>query len=305
MSETKEELFDSKFLKKLEMLNILSRRLFAGATRGERRSTHRGLSVEFADYREYSDGDDLRYVDWNAVARLNHFFLKLFVEEEDLFVYIILDATKSMGFGAPEKLTYAKRIAAALAYIALANLDRVAVEVLSGPEGDAPAAPGAEQRLAATRGKQNIFKVFDFLKHVTAGGAAALSDSLERFAARNSKPGLAIIMSDLMDPKGLSKGVDFLRYRKFQPVVIHILSPEEIEPGQSGDWRLVDSETGGHVDISMTKAVLDSYRKRLNAFLDYTETFCKRRSIPYLRAVSSTPFEDLMLRYLRQASVVA
>jgi uncharacterized protein (DUF58 family) len=259
--------------------------------------------VEFADYREYAHGDDLRYVDWNAVARLNHFFLKLFIEEEDLFVYILLDALKSMGFGAPEKLVYAKRIAAALSYIALANLDRVAIETLSGPE--AGAADAKAYHLPVTRGKQNIFKVFTFLGPVAAAGNIALNDVLQNFARRTTKPGLVIIMSDLMDEKGLSKGVDFLRCRKFQPVVIHILSPDEIEPGHSGDWRLVDSETGAHIDLSMTKPVLDCYQKRLNAFLEYTETFCKRRSIPYLRAVTNTPFEDLMLRYLRQASVVA
>jgi uncharacterized protein (DUF58 family) len=303
MNDTKEELFDSKFLKKLEMLSILSRRIFAGASRGERRSSRRGLSVEFADYREYSHGDDLRYVDWNAVARLNHFFLKLFIEEEDLFVYILLDATKSMGFGSPEKLLYAKRIAAALAYIALANLDRVAIEVLSAPDAESPAPNAAH--LPVTRGKHNIFKIFGFLKPLAPSGAVELNEAIRQFALRTTKPGLVIIMSDLMEPNGLTKGVDFLRYRKFQPVIIHILSPEELEPAQSGDWRLLDSETGAHIDLSMTKAVLDCYRTRLNSFLEYTETFCKRRSLPYLRAATNTPFEDLMLRYLRRASVVS
>ncbi len=293
--KTNEDLFDSKFLKKLEMLSLVARRVFAGAARGERRSSRRGLSVEFADYREYSHGDDLRYVDWNAVARLNHFFLKLFVEEEDLFVYILLDATKSMGFGVPEKLRYARRICAALSYIALTNLDRVAIEAL---------APEKAMRLPVTRGKQNIFKVFRFLEAMNADGNVALNDALQDFARRTKKPGLVIIISDLFDEEGISKGVEFLRYRKFQPVIIHVLAPEEVEPAEAGDWRLVDSETGRHVDLSMTKTVLDSYRDRLNAFLDYHEMFCKKRSIPYLRAVTNTPFEDLMLRYLRQASVV-
>jgi uncharacterized protein (DUF58 family) len=290
-----EDFFDSRFLKKLEMLSLLARRIFAGAARGERRSSRRGLSVEFADYREYSHGDDLRYLDWNAVARLNHFFLKLFVEEEDLFVYILLDATKSMAFGEPDKMRYARRISAALAYIALANLDRVAVETL--------AEDGA--CLPVTRGKQNIFKVFRFLEGIEPEGSVTVSDALRDFARRTKKPGLGVIISDLFDEQGITRGVEFLRYRKFQPVVIHVLAPDEIEPVGGGDWRVVDSETGRHVDMSMTKAVLDSYRSRLNAFLEYNETFCKKRSIPYLRAVTNTPFEDLMLRYLRQASVLA
>ncbi len=296
MAEKNEDLFDSKFLKKLEMLGVVARRVFAGAARGERRSTKRGLSVEFADYREYSHGDDLRYVDWNAVARLNHFFLKLFVEEEDLFVYILLDATMSMGFGEPAKLRYARQICAALSYIALTSLDRVAIEVLPVER---------ELRMPVTRGKQNIFKVFNFLRDIEADGRVALNDALETFAKRTRKPGLVILVSDLMDEEGMSRGVDFLRYRKFQPVVIQVLTPEEIEPPDRGDWRMVDSETGGYVDISMTRAAIDGYRRRLNAFLEYVETFSRRRNIPYLRAVTNTPFEDLMLRYLRQASIVA
>ncbi|MFH1550374.1 MAG: DUF58 domain-containing protein [Planctomycetota bacterium] len=296
MAEKNEDLFDSKFLKKLEMLGVVARRVFAGAARGERRSTKRGLSVEFADYREYSHGDDLRYVDWNAVARLDHFFLKLFVEEEDLFVYILLDATMSMGFGEPAKLRYARQICAALSYIALTSLDRVAIEVLPVER---------ELRMPVTRGKQNIFKVFNFLRDIRADGRVALNDALETFAKRTRKPGLVILISDLMDEEGMSRGVDFLRYRKFQPVVIQVLTPEEIEPPDRGDWRMVDSETGGYVDISMTRAAIDGYRRRLNAFLEYVETFSRRRNIPYLRAVTNTPFEDLMLRYLRQASIVA
>jgi len=296
MAEENEDLFDSKFLKKLEMLGVVARRVFAGAARGERRSTKRGLSVEFADYREYSHGDDLRYVDWNAVARLDHFFLKLFVEEEDLFVYILLDATTSMGFGEPAKLRYAGQICAALSYIALTSLDRVAIEVLPVER---------ELRMPVTRGKHNIFKVFNFLREIKADGRVALNDALETFAKRTRKPGLVILVSDLMDEEGMSRGVDFLRYRKFQPVVIQVLAPEEIEPPDRGDWRMVDSETGGYLDISMTRAAIDGYRRRLNAFLEYVETFSRRRNIPYLRAVTNTPFEDLMLRYLRQASVVA
>jgi len=289
-----EDLLTPDFLRKIERLSLVSKRLFPGKLRGERRSTKRGSSVEFADYRNYSTGDDFRRVDWNVYARLEKLFLKLFVEEEDLHVYVLVDASRSMEFGNPAKLLYARRIAAALSYIALANLDRVGLAVLTG---------ASSATLSPKRGKQAALGVFEWLKSVEAGGETQLAASLRDFSLRTSQPGLAIVISDFFDPD-YQKGLSALLSRKFEVSLIHVLDQEEVTPTIVGDLLLVDSETSDRREITITQTLLRRYQQCLAEFCGGIESYCARYGCNYVRVTNQSPFEDLVLGYLRRRGMV-
>lgn len=293
-------LFDATFLRKLEMLALVSRKIFAGKTRGERRSSRRGGSVEFADYRQYAPGDDFRAIDWNAYARLEHLFLKLFVEEEDLAVHVLLDASKSMDFGEPAtKLALGKKLAAAIAYCALAGYDRASVTVFGGAAG--------LDGTPLLRGKGRIFRIFQVLAEADArGGAGSFNAAVRAFVERKPKPGLVVVVSDLLDPQGTEEGLKRLRYGPFEPRVLHVLAPEELDPRLGGDHRLLDSEgAAGPIDVSLDARTLRVYRQRLAAFLEGTEAFCRAHGIGYARTSSAVAVEDVVLKALRAARMVA
>lgn len=285
-----DELLDADFLRKIERLSLVAKRVFPGRLRGERRSTKRGSSVEFADYRNYTTGDDFRRVDWNVYARLEKLFLKLFVEEEDLHVYLLVDTSKSMDFGHPKKLLYAKRIAAALSYIALSNLDRVGITALSGTSASV---------LSPKRGKQSSFALFQYLKSVEASGDTHLASSLREFSLKTSNPGLAIVISDFFDTD-YQKGLSALLSRKFEVMVLHLLDHEEVDPPVVGDLLMIDSETGERREVTVTQTLLRKYQQRLSEFCSGIEGFCTRYGCNYIRVTNQSPFEDLILRYLRQ-----
>lgn len=289
-----EDLLTPDFLRKIERLSLVAKRLFPGKLRGERRSTKRGSSVEFADYRNYSTGDDFRRVDWNVYARLEKLFLKLFVEEEDLHVYILIDASRSMEFGSPTKFLYARRIAAALSYIALANLDRVGLSSLSGPTAAI---------LSPKRGKQSAFGVFEWLKSIEASGETIFADSLRDFCLRTTQPGLAIVISDFFDPD-YQKGLSALLSRKFELSLIHVMDQEEVSPTLVGDLLLVDSENNDRREVTVTQALLRKYNQRLSMFCQEIEDYCSRYGCNYVRVTNQSPFEDLILSYLRRRGMV-
>lgn len=317
------DFFDSTFLRKLETLAIFTRRAFAGRLRGEQRSNRHGSSVEFADFRPYSQGDDFRRIDWNAFARFENLFLKLFVEEEDLFVYLLVDCSASMGFGAPTtKFDLARRTAAAMAYIALAHLDRVALFALAhdapgeappqGQGGDraadassaARAATSPSDHLAFVRGKGAIFSVFDFLRGLQPAGRTDLAASVRDFVLRQRRKGVVILISDLLSPTGYEEPIRQLALAGFQPMVIHTLTPEELEPDIAGDFRLIDSETGQALDISTTRVLVETYRKRVERFTRGVDQFCAGHNVACLRTTTEVDFEELILRTLRRAAVL-
>ena len=293
---TEQDLLTPDFLRKIERLSLVAKRVFPGQLRGERRSTKRGSSVEFADYRNYTIGDDFRRVDWNVYARLEKLFLKLFVEEEDLHVYILIDASRSMDIlspskdGSPSKLLYAKRIAAALSYIALGNLDRVGLAALHG---------SGSETLPPKRGKQSAFGVFDWLKSVKPAGDTQLAASMRDFSLRTLRPGLAIVISDFFDPD-YQKGLAALISRKFEVTVLQVLDQEEVEPPLVGDLMLVDSETNDRREVTITQSLLRRYKQRLAEHCGGIEAYCTRYGCNYVQVTTQTPFEDLILNYLRQ-----
>jgi uncharacterized protein (DUF58 family) len=228
-------LLEPELLRKLERLALISRRAFVGRTMGERRSTKRGSSVEFADYRDYSPGDDFRRIDWNAYARLDRLFLKLFTEEEDLAVHLLLDASRSMEFGAPSKWNYGRRTAAALAYMALFHHDRVSVGLFG-------------ERLAAcqppTRGRGRASHVMEWLSRAELQSGTDVGRSLKEYAGRLAAPGVAVVLSDFFSP-GWEAGLRALADRRCEVTVLHLLDDAEVSPRLEGDLRLVDAETCG------------------------------------------------------------
>jgi uncharacterized protein (DUF58 family) len=294
LTQTTEDLLTPDFLRKIEQLALISKRLFPGQMRGERRSTKRGASVEFADYRNYTIGDDFRRVDWNVYARLEKLFLKLFVEEEDLHVYILIDASESMDFGSPTKLLYAKRVAAALAYIGLGNLDRVGLAALTGT-GAAIVRP--------KRGKQSAFGIFEWLKSVEPSGQTQLAESLRDFSLKTSQPGLVIVASDFFDPS-YQKGLTALLSRRFEVTVLHVLDQDEVDPPLVGDLLMIDSETNQQREITITQTLLRKYQQRFGEFCGEIEGFCSRYGVNYVRTTNQSPFEDLILGYFRRRGMV-
>ena len=285
-----EALFDEQFLKKLEYLFIVSKKVFQGRIRAERRSRKVGSGIEFADHRDYAPGDDLRYLDWNLFGRQDKLQLRLFEEQEDLYIYVLIDGSMSMTLGQPQKLLYAKKIAAALAYIGLSNLDRVALFNF----GD-----GITHRLSPSRGKGQIFKVFDFLSNFNGGGVTDLEASLKTFVHQHKRRGLAVVISDFYDPKGYEAGLNFLRYNKFQPFVVHLFDQKELEPNLRGDLTLIDCETQALREVTVSPSLLEKYRRAHGAWCAELEDFCKKRQVDYFRTPVQTPFEDLVLRIFR------
>ncbi len=288
-------ILDPEFLRKLERLSLVSKRVFAGQTQGERRSPKRGSSVEFADFREYALGDDLRYVDWKAYGRLEKLFLKLFVEEENLDLHLLLDTSRSMEFGGPPtKLAYAQRIAAALGYIALSDYDRVSVAGFSTTLGAV---------LPPTRGRPGVAPFFRFIERQTAGGGTRFGEALTRYAARTKSGGIAVVVSDFFDAAYVA-GIKALLARRFQIVLIHVLDAEEARPALSGDVRLIDAETGEAREVSVSPELLRRYDAALAGFCDDLQRLAGRYGIDYVRAVTDVPFEDVILKFLRTQSVL-
>jgi uncharacterized protein (DUF58 family) len=282
------------FLCKLEQLSLVSKRVFTGRMRGERHSTKRGASVEFADYRNYTHGDDFRHVDWNVYARLEKLFLKLFVEEEDLHVYILIDTSKSMEFGSLSKLLYAKRIAAALSYIGLTNLDRVGLAALSGSDAHI---------LQPKRGKQSAHEIFRWLGCISPMGKTDLAASIRDFSLRTAQSGVVIVLSDFLCT-GYPQALITLLARKFEPVILHILDQDELQPPIVGDLLLIDSETGERKEVTITQTLLRKYQQRLSAFKSDLESQCTRYGCTHTCISTQTPFEDLILNYLRQQGTI-
>jgi uncharacterized protein (DUF58 family) len=290
MPATRDALLGPEFLAQLERLSLFSRRVFRGRVKGERRSPRRGHSVEFCDYRGYGAGDDLRYVDWNIYGRLDRLYVKLFVDEEELCLHLLLDASASMLFGAPTKLEYGARVAAALGFIGLVSMERVGVGVLRErvAEGWAP-----------TRGRGHVVSLLEFLGRVEPDGGTRLNDGLQSYAMRSRDPGLAVVISDLLDPAGYETGVRALLERRFDVHLVHVLTPEELEPELAGDLRLVDSETGEVRELSVDGDAIRAYRRRLTEFLERAEAFCRAQEIGYHRVTTDTPVADFVLSRIR------
>lgn len=291
-----DDLFDEAFQKRLEYLAIVSRRIVAGRNRADRRSKRTGGGVEFADHRQYSPGDDYRFLDWKVYGRLGRLLLRLYEEEEDLSIYLLVDSSASMGVGTPSKLRYAKTLAAALAYIGLSHLDRVSVITLRD---------GIAARLPPTRSKGRIFGVFEFLRGVQAEGLTDLARAARTFVAQNKRRGVVILISDLFDPAGFETALNTLRYAKFEPYVIQLTSAVDRADDVYGDVVLVDSETGEEREVTLTTSLLAQYKKAYEALCEQNRDLCTRKHVPLFPIDVTADLEDTVLRILRHGGMVS
>src|SRR4051812_12845483 len=310
-------LLSAELLRQLEQFQLLASRRAKSSTRGERRSRARGQSVEFADYRTYVPGDDFRYLDWNLYGRLEKLFLKLYEEERELPVRIFLDASESMTFGEPRKFDFARQVAAAIGYVALSGFDRVSVipfpalptngEADQGTRHSEPAARNfelaARGALRSVRGKKSAIQYFQNLSALTAGGSANLNEALRRGALEARQAGVAVVLSDFLDPAGYETGLNALIGRGFQVNVVQILAPDELNPSTFGDLRLVDSETGGVQEVTFGRYRMKHYQQTVRNFIQRFREYCQSRGINFFTAPSNMSLEELLLKQLRQAEV--
>jgi uncharacterized protein (DUF58 family) len=288
-------LLPPELLAQLERLELVTRKIFRGRMKGERRSRRKGQSVEFADFRNYVPGDDLRFIDWNLYARLEKLFLKLFMEEEDLHFYALIDASTSMDFGDPTKLYYGKQLAASLGFVGLCRADRVKVEAL----GASRAQPGP-----VLRGRRSLWRMLEYVDGIEPGRNMPLAESIRDFCLRNSGKGILVLITDLMDKSGYESALRFLLAQDLDVYLIHVLSPEELDPDVKGDLKLVDCEDEDIAEITVSRPLLDRYKRTLAAFIDGARDFCTRRGLNYLMTSTETPVDQLVSSYLRQRGLV-
>jgi len=295
MPTNAKELLSPELLARLERLELVSRKVFRGRLKGERRSPRKGQSVEFADFRNYAPGDDLRFIDWNTYARLDRLFLKLFLEEEDLHVYLLIDASGSMDFGEPTKLAHAKQLAAALGFVGLCRSDRVKIQAL----GEA-----SQTRSPAFRGRSSLRRMLEHVAAIGPGANVSLEEGVKNVCLQNPGRGIVVLISDLLDKRGYAAALRLLLARRLDVYLVQILSPLETDPDVQGDLKLIDCEDGDEAEVSISGPLLQRYKQTLAAFLDDVRQFCARRGIVYLLASTEMPVDRLITGYLRSRGLV-
>jgi uncharacterized protein (DUF58 family) len=293
-------LFDEATLRKLTRLTLIANQVRAGRMKGERRSTRRGASLEFADYRDYSPGDDLRRLDWKAYGRLERAFLKLFEEEEDLAVHILLDASGSMDWGEGElhKFNYALRIAGALGAIALAEGDQLSVRLLRGQGAD------ALETLGPLRGSGNTLRLLRYLEGLRPAGETDLSAALRSVAAARPRPGLVFLISDLLSPSNFADGLAAFLRRGSEAAVIQVLAPDELDPPLAGDLRLLDVETGAAQEVSLDSGARRLYRQRLETWQAELQASALKYRARWATLSTAEPWDQVVQASLWKAGIV-
>jgi uncharacterized protein (DUF58 family) len=288
-------LLSPQFMARLDQLDVMSRKLLAGKMKGERRSKRRGQSVEFADYRNYVIGDDLRFIDWNVYARLDRLFLKLFLEEEDLSLYVLCDVSKSCDFGNPNKSFYIKQVAAALGYIGLVNYNRVTIAAMS------------DTLVADTgplRGRTKVSQMIDFIGKLQPSGTSDLAAACKRFALANRRKGVCVVLSDFFDKSGYENALRYVAGGNYDLFCVQVLAPQEIEPDLQGDLKLKDIEDDDEAEVSITQPLLKQYKSNLNAYCLALKDYLTRRGGSYLFTSTAVPFDTLVLNYLRERGLL-
>jgi uncharacterized protein (DUF58 family) len=286
--------FDSAFLKKLEYLSLVSRRAFRGQLLANKRTRQVGSGIEFADHRNYHFGDDLRYLDWNVYARFGSELIRRFEEEKDLHVYFLLDCSKSMSAGSPNKFDYARQVTAALSYIALADLDRICIVAF---------ADKLYQILPTIRGKQHILNLIRFLDSLeTVGATTDMAASMKEFIGRKLHTGLVVVIGDFFDPNGFRTGLDILRYRNYEPHIIQVHDKREADPTLLGDLQLHDMETGEFHEVTVSENLVRRYKKKFTSFLDEIKRYGVDNGLNCMVSSTAVPFDEMILKMLTKQS---
>lgn len=289
------QLLSREFLARLDSLDVLSRKIFQGKLQGERRSKRRGQSVEFADHRPYAVGDDLRGIDWNIYARLDQLFLKLFMEEQDLTVHVVLDASASVGEGEPTKDSAIKKLAAALSYVALVNNNRLTISAF---------ADGLVAQAANLRGRRQAQRIADFLLASEPAGRTNFEQACKQIESTRVGSGVMILLSDFMFKEGFEAGLKRLASPRYDLYAVQILSPQELSPSLTGDLRLIDVEDGDAAEVTISTALLKFYKRSLAAYCNEVREFCTRRGGQYILTNSGQSMEELVLNYMRRRGLL-
>jgi uncharacterized protein (DUF58 family) len=289
------DLLDSRFMVRLDGLDIISRRILQGRLKGERRSKRRGQSVEFADHRQYVHGDDVRFLDWNIYGRLDQLFLKLFLEEQDLSLHVLVDASASVSMGDPPKDLALKRLAAAIAYVGLVNNNRVSLCTF----GD-----GLAGQMRHMRGRSSVNEMAELLVTAKAEGPTHFDKACRQWVATRIGSGVTVVLSDFLFKEGFETGLKRLASDRFEVCVIQVLSPQERQPALAGDLRLVDVEDADVAEVTVSRALLNYYQRTLAAFCNALKDFCTRRGATYVLTDSAQSVERLVLDQLRSARLL-
>lgn len=285
------DLLEPEFMNRLDSLDILSRKILQGKLQGERRSKRRGQSVEFADHRPYVVGDDLRFVDWNIYGRLEQLFLKLFIEEQDLTVHIIVDTSASMSLGEPAKELFVKKLTAALGYVSLVNNNRLTISFFND---------GLKNQLTNMRGRSYLHKMAECLLSSEFEGPSQFEPACRQLAAGRIGSGVMIVLSDFMFKDGYDSGLRRLISGNYDLYVVQVLSAQELKPDISGDLKLVDIEDADVAEITVNAALVKYYKRNLSAYCNELKNFCTRRGAVYMLANAADSVESLVLNYLRR-----
>lgn len=285
------DLLDPRFMARLDALDVLSRKILQGKLKGERRSKRRGRSVEFADHRPYVHGDDVRFLDWNIYGRLDQLFLKLFLEEQDLSLHLLLDTSGSTASGEPRKDGYLKQLAAALSYVGLVNNNRVSLATFSD---------GLTGRMTNLRGRRYLQPMADFLVSAPAEGETRFDEACRRWVGGRIGSGVTVVLSDFLFKEGFETGLKRLVSDRYDLVAVQVLSPQEREPDLDGDLKLVDLEDADTAEITVSRALLRFYKRNLAAYCTALKEFCTRRGATYVLTDTGRPVERLVLESLRR-----
>jgi uncharacterized protein (DUF58 family) len=297
--ERVDDLIDNALMARIGQLDVVSRKIFSGKIQGERRSKRRGQSVEFADFRPYVHGDDLRFIDWNIFGRLDRLFLKIFLEEEDLSLVIAIDTSASMDWGDPSKLVFAQRLAMALGYIGLVNHNRVSLAAFGGE--------GGLQKLSNLRGRRKTAEMGRWLLDLKPGGPGTFEESMKQLALARQGRGVMLVLSDFLFKDGYEKGLRYVAGRGYDLWCMQTLAPQEIDPGAHGlvgDWRLTDMEDRDEAEVTASPALVEQYRANLGAWCAQLRDFSVRRSIMHMVVDTSTDIDALLLEYMRRRGLL-
>ncbi len=289
-------MLEPELIARLDQLEVLTHKVFRGRQKGERRSRKKGQSVEFADYREYVPGDDTRHLDWNVYGRLERLYIKLFLEEEDLAFYVLVDTSESMNFGKPmTKFEYARKLAAALSYVALKNQDKVGVSDLK---------ERVHSRFRPARGKAQLTKLLNYLGGLEPGSGTNLVESCRDFVLQNKQSGIVVLISDFLDDRGYEEALKHFFLRNYDVYCIQVLSPEEKDPTQVGHLEFVDAETGERQEITASEMLVRQYKNTVEAFCGGLRDWCLSRGMTYLASTTDVSIETMMIGYLRQQGLL-
>jgi uncharacterized protein (DUF58 family) len=292
---TKGEAVDEAFLSKLRGVSLVSQPRHASGVTGEHSSPRRSNALEFTDYRNYAPGDDLRRVDWNVYMRLGQLFVRQSEAPERINLHVLLDASDSMHWGNPNKFAYARRVAVGLSYVALSHMDTATLVAL---RGDGYVQLSRQESATATA------RLVSAAAALVPSGPTNLDSALSAYANVANHRGVVVLISDLLSPSGYQVGLERLSGAARRPVVIHVLSPEELNPRLEGDLELEDVETGATIQVSADRGTLTQYQRWLKEWTGEIEQFCSNRGITYVRAESSYPVEQLLLDRLRRERVL-